>query len=203
MARGDAIHKEAEAYVRGTLTRLPMSLKLVKDDATYLRKFFKSKPESIWVEDQWAFNNRWEATGWFSPDCWVRIKVDVAHIEEDNIVTITDWKSGKFRQDNLHDYLEQLELYALGALSVFGSILETDSLIVRPRLVYVDAGIVYPEPGALEFSMENVEELKSSWGKKTKKMLTDKKFEPTPNRYCYSCHYRANNAANGGGQCKY
>jgi CRISPR/Cas system-associated exonuclease Cas4 (RecB family) len=126
----------------------------------------------------------------------------MAHPEAEAVV-VTDWKTGKFRPESQEEYLEQLDLYGLGALLIYAG---RPGLVVRPRLVYTDLGRIYPncvdEP-VVEYRPEDLPKLKKTWEKRVKPMLADKTFAPKPNKYCYSCHYRASNKANGGGQCKF
>lgn len=71
---------------------------------------------------------------------------------------------------------------------------------VRPRLVYVDEGVVYPDPRKpIVYTQADVPRLKELWAKRTKAMLSDTKFAPRPGAYCKYCHFRKSN----GGPCRY
>jgi CRISPR/Cas system-associated exonuclease Cas4 (RecB family) len=112
---------------------------------------------------------------------------------------VTDWKTGKFREDQNEDYLEQLELYALSALILYPHIQK-----VKPRLVYLDIGIIHPTADVeLVFTRADLPKLKKLWVKRTKAMLSDKLFAPRPNDKCKWCFFRSSNKAAGGGQCKF
>lgn len=204
MDRGAAIHNLCEDYIKGKISRLPPELKLFKDEFAKLRKVFKKVSESMVVEDNWAFTKDWTETAWNDwVGCWVRIKLDCAHHEEGDVMVVTDWKTGKFNSQYNEDYIEQLELYALSAL-----ILHPHLRAVKPRLAYVDHGIVFPEPGskdedAMTFVQSDVPKLKKTWATRTKAMMNDKKFAPRPNNKCQWCFYRSANKAAGGGQCKF
>lgn len=196
MARGDAIHKLAEKYIKGEILRCPPELKLFKDEFTKLRKLFKSKLQAMVVEDSWNFREDWSETVWNDwVGCWLRIKLDCAHQENADELDLTDWKTGKFRAEKNEEYVEQLELYALTAL-----VMKPHIKRVYPRLCYLDLGITYPEKrGDLVFTQEDVPRLKKLWLARTKKMLTDKKFAPRPNNLCSYCFFSAKNK----GPCKY
>lgn len=200
MARGAEIHKIAENYIKGITARLPKELKLFKDEFKELKAMCKKDPDSIMVEDSWAFKSDWTKTVWNDwVGCWLRVKLDCAHQEDSKVLIITDWKTGKFSDYNLEDYVEQLELYALGALLLFPQLEE-----VRPRLAYLDHGIIYPDPGQpLVFKRKDVVGLRKLWERRTKAMLNDKIFAPKPNNKCKWCFFRKANAAAGGGQCKF
>lgn len=204
MARGAEIHDKCEAYIKGDLKRLPPECKAFKDEFQMLRKQYKKSINGMVVEDTWAFTKDWEETQWDDwINCWVRIKLDCAHHEDLETLVISDWKTGKFRPEKNEDYVEQLELYALAAL-----LLHEHIEVVMPRLVYLDAEVIYPEPGSedeqlLTFIRDDIKSLTEKWTKRTKPMLADKKFAPRPNNLCRWCFFRNSNAANGGGQCKY
>lgn len=200
MERGAGIHTLAEKYIRGEIRALPPELKLFKDEFKKLRARYKAEPDGMVVEDNWSFTKDWEETEWNNwALCWVRIKLDCAHHEDEQTMVITDWKTGKFRPEMNADYVEQLELYALAAL-----ILHPHIERVLPRLVYLDLGKTYPEtPDELAFTRADLPKLKKTWAQRTKAMLNDKQFAPKPNDKCRWCFYRSSNKAAGGGQCKY
>lgn len=201
MKRGAAIHKLAEDYITGSITRMPPELKLFADEFKTLRKKYKRGVlTDIMVEDSWSFTNTWTQTVWNDwVNCWVRIKLDLAHIIEPGVLEIIDWKSGKFKQENNEDYLEQLELYALAAFLMLPGI-----NIVKPKLKYLDHGITYPEIGnPLIYERRDLPKLKKTWEKRVKAMMNDKIFAPKPNNLCRWCFYRKSNKEAGGGQCKF
>lgn len=204
MARGAELHEKAEAYIKGSITRLSPELKLFKEEFAALRKQYKKKISGMVVEDNWAFTNNWTETQWNDwVGCWVRIKLDCAHHEDEETLIITDWKSGKYRPEMNEEYVEQLELYALAALLLYEHI-----KFVRPRLAYIDLGLIYPEPDSkaeelLTFTRKDIPRLKKLWAKRVKPMMNDKTFAPRPNNFCKWCFFRQANKANGGGQCKY
>ena len=200
MLRGAAIGKMAEDYVKGTLAKLPPELKLFKAEFAMLRKQYKKSINGMVVEDNWAFTKDWSETMWNDwTNCWVRIKLDCAHHIEDDVMVVTDWKTGKFRREMQDQYLMQLELYALAALILHPHLRE-----VRPRLGYLDAGVWYPEQDKpIVYTRDDIPKLKKVWEKRVKPMLNDKIFAPKPNQFCNWCHYRKSNKAAGGGQCKF
>lgn len=221
MARGAEIGKAAEVYIKGGTAKLRPELKAFAKDFKAFRTLYKKlnlrpdKPRTttmlgqkvgpypMTVEDTWAFTKDWAQTTWNDwVGCWVRIKLDCAHEVKGDVLVVTDFKTGKFRPEMNESYLEQLELYALGALLRHPLIKQ-----VKPRLMYTDQGILYP-PGLsgeseLVYTQADVPKLKKLWDKRTRAMLMDKRFAPRPNDKCHWCHYRASNKAAGGGQCKF
>ena len=199
MARGAKIHDMADDYIKGKLTRLPAELKLFKDEFKKLRQKYKKDRSKMVAEDTWAFTSKWVETAWNDwTNCWVRIKLDCAHQEQPDVLEVIDWKTGKFRAEMNEDYLEQLELYALGAFLAIPTLKE-----VRPRLKYLDVGTTYPSTEELVYTVKDVPKLKKAWEKRVKAMMSDKVFAPKPNNLCKWCFYRKSNAAAGGGQCKF
>jgi len=203
LIRGADIHDKAEAYIKGTIPRIPKELVQFKSLFQRLRKQYKKSINGMVVEDMWSFTKDWDETSWNDwANCWVRIKLDCAEHEDDETLIITDWKTGKYRDEMNHEYTEQLELYALAAL-----ILHEHIEVAKPRLVYLDLGVVYPSSeediAELTFTRADIPRLKKLWAKRVGPMLKDKIFAPRPNDKCRWCHYRKSNAANGGGQCKY
>lgn len=199
MERGAHIGELAEKYIKGELKALPVELKLFKTEFTMLRKQHKVKPENgMVVEDNWAFRKDWTETTWDDwANCWVRIKLDCAHHVEEDVLKVIDWKTGKHRPDNLEAYMEQLDLYALGALLTYPHINQ-----VQVVLGFLDHGIWEPKVPKVYLRAE-LPGLKKAWEARVKKMLSDTLFAPRPNRFCGWCHFRKANKENGGGQCQY
>lgn len=200
MARGSGIHTLAEEFIKGHGKALPEELKKFSAEFRALRKQYARKDNGMAVEDNWAFTNKWAETQWNDwVGCWVRIKLDCAHHHDGETLVVTDWKTGKYNDRQNADYVEQLQLYALGAF-----LLHPHINTVAPRLIYLDAGVMFPEkPIELMFTRDQLPYLIKSWNARVKPMMLDKVFAPKPNALCGWCHYRKANAAAGGGQCKY
>ena len=203
MARGAQIHNLAEDYIKGKVPKLAPELKPFAVEFKRLRTMFKKVSQSMVVEDNWAFTKDWDETAWNNwAACWVRIKLDCAHHEDDETMVVTDWKTGKFRPEQNEEYVEQLELYALSALLLHEHIEE-----VRPRLAYTDLGRTYPngvdEP-IMSFKRADIPKLKKAWEKRVKPMMSDTTFAPRPNDKCKWCWYgQSKKPAGGPGLCKY
>lgn len=201
MARGGELGKKIEAYIKGQLAKLPPEFKPVAAKAKLLREKFKKKLLPVVVEDSWAMTREWARTVWNDWDnCWLRVKVDAAYHEDEETLDLTDWKSGKFRQEMNDDYVEQLELYALSALVLMPHLKK-----VRVCLEYFDQGLTYPpKDKPMEFTQADVPKLKKLWEKRVKPMMADTKFAPRPNDKCCWCFYGQSGKAKGGpGLCKF
>lgn len=200
MARGNAIHGLAEDYLKGKIAKLPTELALFGEEFKELRKLYKKRTSGMVVEDSWAFTNTWDRTvynDWVG--CWLRVKLDCAHSTEDGVMTVRDWKTGKFRDDKNEEYVEQLELYALTALILHPHIKE-----VRPELDYLDVGVIYPPPESpLVYTQADVPRLKKLWEKRVTPMFNEKRFAPKANSLCKFCWYGQSKIKDGGpGLCK-
>lgn len=208
MARGDAIHKIAEAYIKGTSPgKVPEELGHFPNFFKKMRQLYKKKPELITVEDTWAFRKDWSRTTWNDwAGCWVRIKLDLSWIDV-TTVAIVDHKTGKFSpQYNVEEYMEQLDLYATGALLIYAHL--GPDLKVIPALHFLDHEVIYPEPGSTGvrvYTPADLPRLKKEWEKRTKPMLNDKTFAPKPNSLCGWCYFgQAGKIKQGGpGLCKF
>lgn len=196
MERGSAIHTMAETYIKGTLRAFPPELAAFKALFTSLRATRKKKLSDMTVEDTWAFTKEWVQTRYDDwKNCWVRIKLDCASYDDAHhtILTIRDWKTGKFRPEQHQDYLMQLELYAVGALHMYPHV-----KTVKPQLVYLDQGTVYPTV-PLVIKRKQLPMLTNAWTARVTPMLSDTIFAPRPGDYCRWCHYRQSN----GGPCQF
>lgn len=201
MQRGADVHTLAEKYIKGQIRTLPAELKLFKTEFAMLRKQYKKSINGMVVEDDWAFTKDWGESVWNDwINCWLRIKLDCAHHLDADTLSITDWKTGKFREDMNEEYVEQLELYALAALLLHDHIQKA-----MPRLVYLDQGLIYPKGDEqMIFTRADIPKLKKLWEKRVKAMMNDTVFSPRPNDKCRFCFYGQSGIKKGGpNKCKY
>lgn len=196
MQRGADIHKLAEDYVKGLIHKLPPELKNFADEFKALRKVYRTDPDNMVVEDNWAFTKEWGITQWNDwVSCWVRIKLDCAQQIGDGVMEVTDYKTGKYSEFKNADYLKQLELYALSALLQFPHLKE-----VRPRLMYLDVKKIYPAPESpIVYTRAQLPALKKRWAARVAPMFADKTFAPKPSHACTWCFY----SKSKNGNCKY
>lgn len=203
MARGIEVHNMAEAYVKGTLAKLPPELASFKDEFVKLRAMYKSKKLPMIVEDNWAFDVNWDETQWNNwAQCWVRIKLDCAHYAERNVMYVTDYKTGKMSDFKNAEYMMQMELYALAALLMSS----VEDVTIKPRLLYTDSGQTYPPTGQeVSYTRADLPELMKTWNKRVKPMMTATHFPPRANSTCKWCWYgqTKKTEAGGPGLCEY
>jgi hypothetical protein len=85
MQRGADIHDQAEKFIKGALPKLPVELKPMAAEFKLMKQRYKKRSQSMVVEDNWAFTKDWEETAWNNwTACWVRIKLDCAHHEDED-----------------------------------------------------------------------------------------------------------------------
>lgn len=199
MDRGSAIHTGIEQYLKGAVSRMSKEHNpaVFGDMLKGIKAKRKKDPGSVFIEETWAYRADWTETRWDDWNhCWVRVKIDVAEVDgtENNVlVALTDWKTGKFRPTDETTYGLQLDLYALSALTRYQ---ESKEVSVIPSLVYIDYGIRH---SVGTYTKADLPRLKKEWGKRVAPMLKDTTFAPKPNNLCRFCHFRASN----GGPCKY
>jgi hypothetical protein len=186
MNRGNVIHKAAEDYVKGTVSKIPADLLGVKEQLTFLRK------AKAVAEENWGFRIDWEwigRPGWFGDDVWFRAKTDVRQLYEDDTLLLGDWKTGKKYFANE----EQIELFALAGYRRFPFVTEVDT-----RLWYTDAS---PDDNEVQrvYTTKELEAIQRDWTKKVVPMFKDKRFAPTPNDKCGWCPF----SKAKGGPCKF
>jgi hypothetical protein len=181
LLKGQAAHKDGELYATGRLKKLPPSLELFAEEFNDLRKCKRI----LQVEQQLALDDTWKPSDWFGPHAWLRAVLDVCYVE-DNRLIINDYKTGKVRPENM----PQLDLYAVVGFAHHPAVEAVDA-----AFWYLDAG----EVNARSYVPADVPKLKAMWAKRTRKMLADTTFKPTPGHACRFCPYTHAR----GGPCKY
>lgn len=198
MQRGSNIGKLAEEYVKGNIRVMPAELQNFAAGFKDLRALRKKDPGSVVVEETWAFRSDWSRTVYNDwTGAWCRIKMDVATLTADKrsgqpFVDVIDHKTGKYNPDyDFQVYLDQIELYAMGALLIYGE--EHPDVTVRAKLWFLDHGVEHPADK--EYALADLPGLKKRWEARVRPMLADKTFRAKPSTKCQWCFFRA---ANGG-----
>lgn len=193
MQRGADIHDKVSAFLTATKkATMPTELRQFRDLVMEIKASRKKFPGKTVVEDTWAFRKDWSKTVWDDWNgCWVRIKLDAAYHVGDSLYII-DWKTGKFRPERHQEYLEQLELYALGGLLIF-----PEAKVVEPRLVYLDEGTTHASDTV--YSAADRPRLQKGWEKRVAPMFKDQTFKPKPSNLCRYCDFSKSKS----GPCAY
>lgn len=191
LTHGKEAHEDADKYARGVGRALPGNLRLFKEEFAALR----ARKRDLRTEFQLALTKAWAPTGCYGSDVWLRIVFDVTwdeHVKAEGKTYLTrhvvDYKTGKIREEQQ----DQLELYALGALSM-----EPAPEVAIVELWYLDQGETRPEGGGKVYGVGEVPSLRRKWVKRVAPMLADTAFIPQPGNHCRWCHL----AKSKGGIC--
>lgn len=181
MERGTEIHKLAEDYLLGKLKKLPAELEKFEVEFNALRAM---KPET---ETGLYFTKEWKLTTFDDwNNCWLRIKIDARATREEGPRLVVDHKTGRVKDEDR----EQMSLYALGEFKADPAL-----EVVETELWYIDHGEIMDD----RYVRKQLPVLEKDWAKKTKAMLSDTTYKPTPGRACDYCIY----SKAKGGPCAY
>jgi len=181
MDRGTAIHSKGEQYLLGGIRGIPKEYNLF-GTALKAIKLLGAVPEvDLAVDRKWSpsAGDAWDSV-------WCRAKVD-ADVSAEGVATLIDYKTGRVYPT--HE--EQGELYSVCKFAHAPDIKHIDV-----EFWYLDSG----EVGKFAYERKDFEKLKRNWVDKTKKMLSDTKFLPTPGTACNRCYY---SSKHGSGPCKF
>lgn len=185
MDRGDAIHKEAEEYLKGIEKRMSPNIEKFSTEFKRLKKLGAK------VEEGWNFRKDWTTTVYNDWDnVWVRIKTDASLLlgkAKDEAEAI-DHKTGRFEEEK---YVLQMELYAVGTFALFPDVQK-----VTTRLWFLDHG----KETKATYERDQFPRLKKEWERRVKPLLADVSFRAKPSaEACKWCDYKKAQ----GGPCKF
>jgi hypothetical protein len=182
--RGNKVHKIAEKFVNGELGDVvPAEIA----SFGHLFQMLRQNPDGVFTEQQWAFTQDWQVTGWFGKPpkaAWVRNIVDLGINHGDGHMTLIDHKTGKKYDTNE----EQVEQFGMSAFLRF-----PDVQTVETRLWYLDTG----DEVVRHMARKSLPVLKAKWKLRTEPMFFDKYFAPRKNSKCKWCPF----SGNSGGPC--
>lgn len=101
---GDRIHKAIEARVKGDAA-LPQDMETYEPLVAATTRLVGNG--ELHVEKELTINKQMQPTGWWDEDAWLRSKLDILIIKDDDTALVMDWKTGKRRAD-----MFQLRLFA-------------------------------------------------------------------------------------------
>lgn len=120
---GDRIHKFLEARLKEN-TALPQEVERYELLANAFQQL--AVDGKLYVEHELVLSENLLPTGWWSPDAWLRSKLDILIVKGSTAV-VADWKTGKRRPDFF-----QMEMFAV---QVFKHFPDVES--VRTSLVWL------------------------------------------------------------------
>ncbi len=173
--RGSQYHDQIEKYIKHEIETLP---KMGDVPKKYIQKARDTYHNGlITVEQNWYINMDWATTT--KDDFWAVFIIDYFKRESETSATITDWKTGKSRNNEMK-HAEQLMLYAISALARF------------PELEYIHVGACYIDENCIKlergYSREQLEPMKQQFTKRAMAMTTCTNFIPYPSKFnCKWC----------------
>lgn len=192
LERGIDVHNKGEAYLDGTLTRLPVAYREFGDEMRAIKKL------GAIAEGNYAFTKSWspcEPTDW--ANAWLRVKIDAEVVTDgvddgDKVLTQIDFKTGKPYPVTK----EQSELYAVTG---FHRHPEVD--LIETEFWYLDSGEVVK----YIYARTEYSKLKKKWSARGREVIAARQFPPTTNAYnCTYCPFRSSTKLGNGekGPCE-
>ena len=196
ITRGIDIDKKISDYLMGTTKELNLASlhPKVREILFAVREICESGDGE--VQSDITLNHLWLPVDRFSPDVWLRAKLDaVTFVERKNgdVADVIDWKSGNVdrrtgavRLDRQDKYMDQLELYQVAILCADPALLEASA-----RLVFVDCGKRF-DPVLTKAAVKRAElpMLQKKWAARVRGMLDDQDFAPKANPMCKYCDFQ-------------
>lgn len=180
MLRGDAIHKMAEAYVKGAIKKVP------EDLLKFETEFKGLKAANPVAEEFWNFDLELKPTPPYQGQ--FVSKSDAVVPPRNEPVLYIDYKTGR----NWPEWVYQAELGAITSKAKFP---RSDGAEVE--FWYVDSGDVK----GLSFTDSDLKILTRHWIGEGKRLMSERKFLPTPSiESCKWCNHRSDKP---GGTCKH
>jgi CRISPR/Cas system-associated exonuclease Cas4 (RecB family) len=180
MERGNRIHNNLEAYVKGTET-------LEKNESKKLDVFVPALENlqllyangQATAEDNWFFDKDWFECE--RSDVWLWSKLDFLVFDKDTgTLIVGDYKSGKSMYKAI-EHIQQTQLYAACATLKY-----PDFDFIRTELWYVDEGHVK----AINYNKDRALKFVDHFDQRVQKLYNDKYYRPNPTKQtCRYCPY--------------
>lgn len=179
MERGNRIHNNLEAFVKGTepLQNEAKKLDFFEPALQHLKLLYSYGQAT--AEDNWFFDRDWMETD--RDHVWLWSKLDfLIEDEAQRTVIVGDYKSGKSAYKAV-EHVQQTQLYAVCAALKYP---EAD--IIKAELWYVDEGHVKSQ----EYTRERALSLLNRFDARANAIYNDKLFRPNPSTMtCKYCPY--------------
>lgn len=132
---GERVHKQLEDYLKAPANALPVESAALKPLCDMFTEQAQGSGQ-ILVEQEYTLNSNLEPTSWFAPDAWLRFKLDVLVVRDNNTAIVADWKTGKRRPD-----FDQLEMFALAVFKFWPEVTKVSSLFIWTKENAIDKEI--------------------------------------------------------------
>ena len=183
--RGSRIHDNCELYVAGLTDDLAPEAELYFGPEIDLLRVLHEQGHVL-LEGEWGMDRNWEVAEWKS--AWLRLKLDVAVLLDDEAVVI-DYKTGK-KFGNEVKHAEQLQLYAVVTALRYPHVKRITS-----ELWYLDQN----EVSRMSMTRDQALRFRAGFHKRGLALTTCTDWKPNPSRFvCKWCQYGPWN----GGQCE-
>jgi hypothetical protein len=178
LVRGIRVHEAAEKFVTEDVELLG-ELQNFGDAFHLQRTAFRNTPELCAIEQEWAFDEAWQATGWSSVTAWGRLKLDYGEVKpEINEMDIIDYKTGKKYPPK---HTQQGQLYGL-----VSSLRYPDIDKFNVKFWYLDSGEILERT----YTRLQLSFFKDSFDLRARTMTTATEFRPHSSAYaCRFCPY--------------
>jgi hypothetical protein len=180
MERGSKMHESIETYLNG------WTKELIPECQSFQEAIDALKASKFVAEQALGLDKNWnKLPDWFHKDTWIRAKADAMYTE-DNVLTVIDFKSGKYRVPST----DQVELYAIVGGAIYPEVTK-----VVAEYWYLDTGEVYSR----EYTQPELLELRKKFEKRVAPMYVNELWTPQPSMECRWCPY----SKTKGGKCLY
>jgi len=192
--RGLRVHTAAERFVTEEIN-LSEELSNFNNAFHIQKNRFHNEPHNCIVEQEWAFDDNWRATGWSSVTTWGRLKLDWGFVDHENkTMEIVDYKTGKKYPPK---HIQQGQLYGL-----VSSIRYPEIENFNVSFWYVDDP--NPETNTLDqtYSRIQLQIFKDDFDRRAHTMTQATDFPPRSSAYaCRFCPY--GEGRDGNKYCEY
>lgn len=187
MDRGSEVHKQLEEYIdqKRDVPEILLRAPGVRAFIDVLREI-----EEVETEKQYAFDQYWRQTEWFSPSVYMRVVYDAVLWEPETAsVLVVDHKTGK----RYADHEDQRKHYAYAAFQLWPDIEE-----VTPRFLYIDLdqvdyGTTAVAPPPVFHRDKDFKWLQDFCEEEARQVREDSIFPTRPTARCNWCHFRRSN----------
>jgi len=186
--RGERVHQELDAYIKGTRAEVPKEASAFAEEATRVRELYAEG--RVTAEQMWCYDDSWAPIDDRDfANTRMRIKTDVTVFADAEHVIIIDYKTGR-RFGNEMKHAQQVQLYGVGAVMRYDNV------------KYVTAELWYTDQNELvqqRFERRHALRFLDGWNQRMQRMFDTSKFPPSPSRdNCKWCPY----GPRGTGHCQ-
>lgn len=195
LVRGRRLHDAAEHFVTRNIELIPELAANFGTAFSDARARYAASPELCVVEEDWAVTQDWETTGYYAPDTWGRMKLDLGLISDDEThIDIVDYKTGKKYGPK---HVQQGQLYAIVAFARFPKLKTAKS-----SFWYLDNDDLEDNTLVSDYTRVKALILRDGFTERARNLTTAREFPPHTSSYaCRFCPY--GEGRDGNSHCEY